>query len=403
MYLYGYDLRLPGPLDRLSTRFPEETWSAHPLGPRWIVRGSGPFGSSVAPPHSENPVSATPRGPRSFLYTPKRAEREVLHDAARWGATVVPPMTWSAGRATIRLVTRSATLPRSWRRRHPEARLVVKRRVEPEEVLALLERPTEWPPALTPRQAEAILGAVDAGYYELPRRSHVSEIARRLGIARSTTEEHLRAAESILIRSIVPLVEARRRTAGGSDRIAATPPLDYYARFCAELDLYVQMALDGEEIAGVTLRRERPGPQRLRDHPYLGRILHHISTGRDDLGDLPVSLDVGPFDRRVLEEVRRIPPGETRTYAEIARQIGAPRAARAVGNAVAKNPAIVVVPCHRVVPAAGGVGNYSGTGGPETKRRLLERERARLSSAHARGFGGRSRAERAASGRPTKG
>ena len=76
----------------------------------------------------------------------------------------------------------------------------------------------------------------------------------------------------------------------------------------------------------------------------------------------------------VWEELRRIPAGETRTYAEVAEAIGAPRASRAVGSACGANPVPIVVPCHRVVPSAGGVGNYGL--GPHRKKALLRREGA---------------------------
>jgi methylated-DNA-[protein]-cysteine S-methyltransferase len=91
---------------------------------------------------------------------------------------------------------------------------------------------------------------------------------------------------------------------------------------------------------------------------------------------VPLDLPVSGFEREVLEMLRTIPPGEVMTYGEIARRLGRPKAVRAVGNACAKNPAVVVVPCHRVVPSSGGIGNYSGSGGPSTKVKLLEKEGA---------------------------
>jgi O-6-methylguanine DNA methyltransferase len=391
MQLLSYDLRLPGTIDRLSTRYPDVDWAVHPLGPRWIVQCAGPPGSlgNLSAEVGSDVGTADATTTASFLYSPRRAERDFLHDASVWGASPVPPLIWKDGHLSVRLVSPGGGPPAAWRARHPDARLLVKRRIEPRELLALLDRPTAWPPALTRRQSEVLLGAVAGGYYELPRRCHVGGIARKLGIARSTAEEHLRAAESALILSMAPLVEARHRAADLSARPSDADALEHYARFSAELDLYVQMALRDDRIAQVTLSRGRPAGRGARDHPFLRRILRHIATGTDDLRDLPVDLNVGPFERRVLEEVRRIPPGTTRTYGEIAQRVGEPRASRAVGNAVARNPAIVVVPCHRVVPASGGVGQYSGTGGPETKRRLLERERAPV-AAPARA-GGRDR------------
>ncbi|MGH2768111.1 MAG: methylated-DNA--[protein]-cysteine S-methyltransferase [Actinomycetota bacterium] len=94
--------------------------------------------------------------------------------------------------------------------------------------------------------------------------------------------------------------------------------------------------------------------------------------GERDLDDLPVALQASPFRRLVLEAVRRIPPGEVRTYGWLASEIGRPTAARAVGRALAANPLPVVIPCHRVVAASGRLGGYAG--GADKKRALLELE-----------------------------
>ncbi|MFN2556092.1 MAG: methylated-DNA--[protein]-cysteine S-methyltransferase [Nitriliruptorales bacterium] len=80
------------------------------------------------------------------------------------------------------------------------------------------------------------------------------------------------------------------------------------------------------------------------------------------------------FTRRVLEAATRIPYGEVTSYSKLAAAAGNPRAARATGRALACNPVPIVVPCHRVVPAAGGIGGYAG--GPELKVRLLKLEGA---------------------------
>ena len=101
------------------------------------------------------------------------------------------------------------------------------------------------------------------------------------------------------------------------------------------------------------------------------RIVKHLE-GREPHLDLPVDVRATAFQWRVWEELRRIPRGETRSYAEVARAIGSPRAVRAVARACATNPVALVVPCHRVVPAAGGTGGYRW--GAERKARLLERE-----------------------------
>lgn len=375
MHVYGYELEVPGPLYRLSSDHPTSTWAAHPLGRRWVVRCTGPSEevARIAPEADRIRGSEPPVATACFLYAPRRGERSVLAEVVGAGASLVPPLVWSDGRLAIRFVVPDGRPPASWHVRHPGARLVMKRAIAPRDVFDLVGGTADWLSALTPRQAEVLLRAVDSGYYEVPRRVPVGPIARRLGIARSTAEEHLRAAESTLVRGVAPLVAARHGTGGA---LPGEADLEYYARFSAELDLHVQMALRDEEITRIRLSRGPPERGQARDHPYLRRILRHVTTGTDDLNDLPVALEVAPFARRVLEEVRRIPSGTTRTYGEIAIRLGEPRAARAVGNAVAANPVPLVIPCHRVVPASGGVGQYSAEGGPRTKRRLLEREQA---------------------------
>lgn len=83
-----------------------------------------------------------------------------------------------------------------------------------------------------------------------------------------------------------------------------------------------------------------------------------------------------PFQQRVLDLCRQIPYGQTMTYGELAARVGAPRAARAVGNVMANNCVPLVIPCHRVTPAGGHLGGYSAAGGVRTKLRLLEAEAA---------------------------
>jgi O-6-methylguanine DNA methyltransferase len=82
--------------------------------------------------------------------------------------------------------------------------------------------------------------------------------------------------------------------------------------------------------------------------------------------------DLTPLERDVLGVLPKIPRGEVRTYEWVARQVGRPRAVRAVGNILARNAVPLVVPCHRVVPTSGGVGNYAF--GSPMKRELLRRE-----------------------------
>jgi methylated-DNA-[protein]-cysteine S-methyltransferase len=87
---------------------------------------------------------------------------------------------------------------------------------------------------------------------------------------------------------------------------------------------------------------------------------------------------MGSFSLAVLREAAQIPRGETRTYKQIAEALGHPRAYRAVGTALRKNPFPLRIPCHRVVRSDGTIGNYSGKGGKGAKRLLLEKEGALL-------------------------
>jgi methylated-DNA-[protein]-cysteine S-methyltransferase len=87
-----------------------------------------------------------------------------------------------------------------------------------------------------------------------------------------------------------------------------------------------------------------------------------------------LSVDLGgtAFERGVWAALRRIPPGGSTAYGRLAREVGAPRAARAVGTANGRNPVAIVVPCHRVVRESGALSGYAG--GVERKRWLLEHE-----------------------------
>jgi O-6-methylguanine DNA methyltransferase len=103
-------------------------------------------------------------------------------------------------------------------------------------------------------------------------------------------------------------------------------------------------------------------------------ILEYL-RGKRAFFSVPVDLSETPeFQRRVLEAARKIPFGEARPYAWIAERVGHPRAVRAVGTALGRNPVPIIVPCHRVWRSDGGLGGYLF--GVEYKRRLLELERS---------------------------
>jgi methylated-DNA-[protein]-cysteine S-methyltransferase len=109
--------------------------------------------------------------------------------------------------------------------------------------------------------------------------------------------------------------------------------------------------------------------------------IHDLFAGLADVDFSSVPLDfdaVTSFDRSVYEIARRIPRGGTMTYGEIATAIGQPGVARAVGQALGRNPVPPIVPCHRVIAAHGAIGGFSAHGGAASKHRLLEIEGVRV-------------------------
>ena len=106
-------------------------------------------------------------------------------------------------------------------------------------------------------------------------------------------------------------------------------------------------------------------------------IVALLEGERSDLGGIVLDMaGIPAFHRRVYEIARAIPPGRTLTYGEVAARLGEPGAARAVGQALGRNPFAIVVPCHRVVATGGGLGGFSAGGGAATKRRMLAIEGA---------------------------
>jgi AraC family transcriptional regulator, regulatory protein of adaptative response / methylated-DNA-[protein]-cysteine methyltransferase len=120
-----------------------------------------------------------------------------------------------------------------------------------------------------------------------------------------------------------------------------------------------------------------PESERLRDETGLGATVKQVLTQMSEhpvAMELPLDVRATAFQRRVWEALRRIPRGETRTYSQIAKEIGQPTAVRAVARACATNPVAIVVPCHRVIGSDGSLTGYRW--GVERKKKLLELEHA---------------------------
>jgi len=121
--------------------------------------------------------------------------------------------------------------------------------------------------------------------------------------------------------------------------------------------------------------QEREPPAEVRR--ALEAVLALLRGEPADLSTIALDMEhVPPFHRRVYEAARTIAPGATLSYGEVAARLGAPRSARAVGQALGRNPFAIVVPCHRVLAAGGKMGGFSANGGIATKLRLLSIERA---------------------------
>ncbi|MFD9323784.1 methylated-DNA--[protein]-cysteine S-methyltransferase [Streptomyces sp. NPDC060053] len=127
----------------------------------------------------------------------------------------------------------------------------------------------------------------------------------------------------------------------------------------------------------MTEQRHRPPEENFgpRDDTLFGEAEEQLEAyfaGESKDFSLELRLHGTPFQRSVWDELRKIPYGETRTYGELADALGNPTASRAVGLANGKNPIGIIVPCHRVIGAGGGLTGYGG--GLERKRRLLDFE-----------------------------
>jgi len=141
---------------------------------------------------------------------------------------------------------------------------------------------------------------------------------------------------------------------------------------------------DGHALRGLHMQDGRTAigvrPEWERAHEPFARVeaqLAEYFEGRRTTFDVPLELAGSPFQRRVWEALQGIPYGETVSYGELARRVGAPSAARAVGVANRENPVAVIVPCHRVIGADGSLTGFGG--GLERKRLLLELEAGVLS------------------------
>ena len=214
---------------------------------------------------------------------------------------------------------------------------------------------------------------------------------------RSTPKDHLPAELAANLDPIFASGAPEQAQQGALERLhdslaAASNQLYFYTQFEHRLtDAIFAMVHQGRLVAvdlGISpetfLARAE---QRFGEQPYLAperlahveQQLHEYLDGRRL--EFEIETDLGlltEFQRQVLAATSQIPRGTVVTYLDIARKIGKPKAVRAVGQALGRNPVPIVIPCHRVIAANGSLGGYSGGGGLVTKTRLLQLEGAML-------------------------
>ena len=210
--------------------------------------------------------------------------------------------------------------------------------------------------ALLKSGSDVAAAGFEAGYGSSSRAyAHASE---RLGM---TPARYARGGKGLYVRWATVATPLGRLLVGATDRGVCAVTLG-----------------DSDRALEAGLRREYPEAILENAPGHLAAWTATIAAslaGAADLSVIPLDLRATTFQRRVFEALRRIPRGETRSYSELAAAIGKPTAVRAVASACAKNPAALVVPCHRIVRSDGSLGGYRW--GVGRKRELLKRESGR--------------------------
>jgi methylated-DNA-[protein]-cysteine S-methyltransferase len=160
-----------------------------------------------------------------------------------------------------------------------------------------------------------------------------------------------------------------------AEMVTVTTPLGPFTIVGQEVAIASGFTEDAERLLAWVHPRFRP--QRLlrgSPGPAAAAVAAYFDGELGALGAVPIGLDGGPFLRAAWERLREVPPGRTISYRELALRAGSPAATRAAGQACARNPLTLFVPCHRVVAADGGVHHFGW--GLEAKRWLLRHEGA---------------------------
>jgi AraC family transcriptional regulator of adaptative response/methylated-DNA-[protein]-cysteine methyltransferase len=207
--------------------------------------------------------------------------------------------------------------------------------------------------------------------HELKRRPHVSPAVYEAGYG-SSSRVYERANAQL---GMTPATYARG--GAGTEIAFAVVPCALGRLLVAATPRGVCRVSFGDTATALEadLAAEFPAARIRNDRARLERwvtaILEYLDGSEPSL-DLPLDIWATAFQRRVWQELQRIPYGATRSYTDVARRIGRPTASRAVARACATNPAALVIPCHRVIREDGDLGGYRW--GVERKRSLLRKE-----------------------------
>ena len=255
--------------------------------------------------------------------------------------------------------------------------------------LAELATAVGMSPAHLQRTFTRVVGLSPRAYRDARRVARLKERLRAGDtVSRATFEAGFAAGSGVYARAdrALGMSPAAWRRGGQGERVAfAVAPTRLGLLLVAATTRGVcAVAMDDDEAALCAwLRDELPAAELVREEAqdggevagYAAAIARWVDAGDGDaaLRDLPLDLAGTDFQQRVWRALRAIPYGATRSYAELAREVGAPRAVRAVASACASNRVALVVPCHRIVRTGGDTGGYRW--GAERKVRLLEHER----------------------------
>ncbi len=170
----------------------------------------------------------------------------------------------------------------------------------------------------------------------------------------------------------------KKRAKTPAKKSAKNPAKNFAVRVASPVGP-ILLVSNGKALSGVYVSKtKQPAAEALqmaKNDPVLKEAqkqLKEFFSGKRKNFSLPLAPNGTPFQKKVWQALQRIPYGKTISYRELAKNVGLPKAARAVGNANGRNPFCIVVPCHRVIAADGGIGGYSS--GLPNKRWLLAHE-----------------------------